>query len=67
MIWRLKEIRESRGLSKTELSKMAGISRPIIIKMENDEVGSATAKTIMALAIALHVEPGDLFYPLWHQ
>jgi transcriptional regulator with XRE-family HTH domain len=67
MIWRLKELRVERGISQEELSEMSGISRPVISKMENDEVGSATAQTILALSNALQVEPGDLFCPRCHQ
>lgn len=67
MVFRLKEIRQQRGITQTKLSELSGISRQVIIKMEKDTEGKSTAHTLIELARVLQVEPGDLFYPLWHQ
>ena len=67
MVFRLKEIREKQGISQVKLAQMSGVSRPVIINMEKD--GGATVKTdtILDLARALQIDPGDLFYPLCNQ
>lgn len=64
MIFRLKELREERGISKVKLSEMSGVCRPVIIKIENQDGASVTTDTIISLARALNVDPGDLFCPL---
>ena len=64
MIFRLKEVREAKGFSKKRLSELSGICRPVIIKMETGDSASVTTDTVIALARALQVEPGDLFCPL---
>lgn len=67
MVFRLKELRKERGVSQVKLSELSGICRPVIIKMELNDDASVTTDTVIALARALQVEPGDLFCTLCHQ
>lgn len=59
---KLKQMRETRGLSQEELSEKSGISRTIISKLENDNDVSTTTKTLLALATALNCQITDIFY-----
>ena len=59
---KLKQMRESRGMSQEELSEKSGISRTIISKLENDNDVSTTTKTLLALATALNCQITDIFY-----
>jgi transcriptional regulator with XRE-family HTH domain len=57
---KVKQLRQNRGLTLEQLSKISGISRSSISELENN-ISSPTAKTVSALAKALGVEEGDLF------
>ena len=67
MIFRLKEQREAKGISKKKLSEMSGVSRPVIIRMESGTPVCVTTDTLDALALALRIEPVDLICPNCHQ
>lgn len=54
-----RELRESKGLSRHELSTRAGVSHSTIVKIELEET-TPTAFTIYKLAKALGVEELDL-------
>jgi transcriptional regulator with XRE-family HTH domain len=58
---KLKEIREKKHISISKLSRLSGISRQTITRLENDEVDSANSKTLKALADALGVKISDFF------
>lgn len=58
---KLKEIRESKGLSISELAKKSKISRQTIYRLENEEDNSANSKTLKALADVLGVKVTDFF------
>jgi transcriptional regulator with XRE-family HTH domain len=61
---KVRELREERRMSQTELAERAGISRVTVNRVENGHlVPSAT--TVVQLAGALDVDPGELFaFPL---
>lgn len=63
MKFRIKEIRESKGMTQTELSEKAGITRATIWKLETGEEEVTTSKTLASLANALDVTIGELFLP----
>lgn len=67
MVFRLKEIRQQRGITQTKLSELSGISRPVIIRMESGSPVCVTTDTLDALANALQIEPVDLICPNCHQ
>lgn len=60
--YRIQEIRESKGMSKTELSKRSGVTRATIWNLETHEDAVTTSTTLEAIANALGVKPGDLIF-----
>lgn len=63
MNYRIKEFRERRGLSQAALSRISGVSRPTIIKLENSDEVTINSKTLEKLAQALDVSIKSLFLP----
>lgn len=63
MNYRIKELREKRGLSQAALSRMSGVSRPTIIRLENQDEVVINSKTLEKLADALNVSIKSLFLP----
>jgi transcriptional regulator with XRE-family HTH domain len=61
---RLKELRERRGLTQTELAKLSGVSRATIARYEAGEQHRPHSKTVRKLARALKARPEELFGPL---
>lgn len=60
--YRIQEIRESKGMSKTELSKRSGVTRATIWNLETHEDAVTTSTTLEAIANALGVKPGELIF-----
>ena len=58
---KLKEIRESKGISASELSRKSNVTRQTIHRLESESVDSANSKTLLSLAKALGVEVADFF------
>jgi transcriptional regulator with XRE-family HTH domain len=52
---RLKEIRESRGLTQVELAKRSGVGRPSISNIENHKTSAVDFAVLEKLADALDV------------
>lgn len=61
MEFRIREIREGKGMTQTELSEKAGITRATIWKLETGEEEVTTSKTLEKIANALGVTIGELF------
>lgn len=61
MRYRIKEIRESKGISQEALSAKSGVSRATIWALECDENKVTTTKTLLNLADALDVQMDALF------
>lgn len=59
----LRPIRDQRGLSREELSRMAGTSYNYIVDLEKGRVKSVGYAYVKRLAEALQVGPDDLFLP----
>ena len=53
MGYRLKEIREEKGMTQEELEKKSGVSRQTISAIENRDDYQVKAGTLLALANAL--------------
>lgn len=64
MVYKIKEIREKRGLTQEELSVKSGVSRATIWALERNEGKVTTTKTLFNLANALNVSVDDLFLNL---
>ena len=58
---KLREIREGKQLTITELARKSGITRQTISRLENEQDDSANSKTLKALADALGVRVTDFF------
>ncbi len=56
---RLRELRQSRGLSQRDLAELARVSSGTVYRLENGLRG-AYPGTIRKLAVALDVTPADL-------
>ena len=61
MKFRIKEIRESQGMTQTELSEKSGITRTTIWKLETGAEEVTTSRTLASIARALNVPIGELF------
>ena len=63
MGFRIREIRESKGMSQTELSLKSGVTRATIWRLESGEdTVTTTTKTLFSIAEALGVTVNDLFF-----
>jgi len=58
--FRLKELREERGLTQAALAEMVGVRQATISDVENGTTRRETLDLIDKLCNALGVEPGDL-------
>jgi transcriptional regulator with XRE-family HTH domain len=61
MEYRIKKIRESIGMSQSELSRRAGVSRGIICSLEANPKTVTTTKTLKKIADALGTKMELLF------
>src|SRR5262245_34734707 len=62
--YRLRTLRETAGLSQQEVADKADLSLSLITKMEQARKADPRASTILALAAALGVRPGQLIEDL---
>ncbi len=62
MIYKIKEIRESLGMSQEELSKKSSVNRTTISGLESGTIANTTASTISKIAEALGVQVSDIFF-----
>lgn len=64
MGYRIREIRESKGMTQAELCEKTGLSRATIWKLETGENEVTTSSTLVKIATALEVSIGELFLPV---
>jgi transcriptional regulator with XRE-family HTH domain len=57
---RIKELREASGLSQQEVAVRADLSLSLVAKLEQGKKADPRASTLLALARALSVPPGEL-------
>jgi transcriptional regulator with XRE-family HTH domain len=57
---RLRQLRESQGLSREDLAQMAGIKSGIIYKLEKEKNSNPKLKTLASIAKVLGVPVADL-------
>ena len=62
MGYRLKEIREEKGITQEQLEEKSGVSRQTISAIENNENYQAKVGTLVALANALETTVDNLFF-----
>ncbi len=58
--YKLYELRRKKKMTIRELAKLSGVSKSAINKIENN-IGNPTVFIVCQLAVALDVEPSDLF------
>lgn len=58
---KIEELRRKAGLTQAELARKSGVSRPVISKIEDGEIGSVMGRAFIKLAEALGVSVGELF------
>lgn len=61
MEFKLKDVREAKGVSQLNLSKLSGISRQTIVEIEDGTRKSVSTNTLAKLAQALDCNVVDLF------
>ena len=61
MKYRIREIREEKGITQEELSRKSGVSRATLWALECGENKITTTKTLLNIADALGVEMTALF------
>jgi transcriptional regulator with XRE-family HTH domain len=57
----IKTVRHRRGLSQWELSRLSGLTRSHLSRLELDDFENPSAETFLSLARALKVHPNDLY------
>lgn len=60
-MYKIKEIREKKRISQTELSELSGVSRATINRIEHEEDVVVNTKTLQKIADALNVSVKYLF------
>lgn len=58
---RLREIRESKNMTITQLAEKSGITRQTVYRLEAETVDTANSQTLKRLADALGVQISDFF------
>ena len=59
--YKIKEYRERKNLSQTELARISGVSRSIIVGLETGTYTTTTTDTLLKIAKALDVKVQDIF------
>ena len=62
MGYKIKEVREAKGMTQEELSEKSGVSRGTISALENGSTRSTSTKTLVNLAKALGTTVENIFF-----
>lgn len=57
----LERLRRDAGMTQEALSEKSGVSRPIIVRIENGGIDGVMVRTLMRLADALSCKVSELF------
>ena len=63
MGYKIKDIRESLGMTQEQLAEKSGVSRTIISGLENGTARATTTKTLLKIASALDTTVDRIFLP----
>ena len=63
MTIKIREYRREMGITQTELSKRANVSRDTISALENGTLTVTTTETLIKIAKALGKQVSDIFLP----
>ena len=58
--FRLAELLSHHGMSQSELSRLSGVSYPVVNKMCGNKAATVALSTLDRIATVLHVAPGEL-------
>ena len=61
MGYKIRQIRENKGMSQTELAEKSGVSRATIWKLETDDTAITMTSTLQKIANALGVSLDEIF------
>lgn len=61
MTYKIKELRQKKGLTQEELAFESGVNRTTIVQLENGEEVNVTARTLKKLANCLEVDIKEIF------
>ena len=62
MGYKIKEIREAKGMSQQQLAERSGVARSIINGRETGRTQTTTTKTIQKIARALDKKVDEIFF-----
>lgn len=62
MGYKIREVRESKGMSQEELAERANISRTVIWNLETNPSAETTTKTLKKIAEALGTTVSAIFF-----
>ena len=62
MGYRIKEVREAKGMTQEALAAQSGVSRGTIVALESGEAKTTTTKTLCKIAGALGTTIDDIFF-----
>ena len=62
IVFVIKQLREKKGLSRYKLAKLAGISKPYLILLEDNKRMNPTLHVLESIANVLNVNVKKLFY-----
>lgn len=61
MRYKIKSLREGKGMTQKDLAEKSGVSRSIISKLENGEEITTRTSTLSKIANVLGEKVGDIF------
>lgn len=62
MGYRIKQVREAKGITQEKLAELSGVSRGTIVALESGEAKITTTKTLVKLANALNTTVEEIFF-----
>ncbi|MEG2304834.1 MAG: helix-turn-helix transcriptional regulator [Lachnospiraceae bacterium] len=62
MGYKIKDIREKKGMTQDELSKKSGVSRSLINGLETGRTKTTTTNTLKKIASALEKNVSEIFF-----
>lgn len=62
VVFKIRELREAKGITQEALSELSGVSRATIWALESGQDKVTTTKTLIKIAEALGVRLDDLYF-----
>lgn len=60
--YRIKELREEKGMSQQQLAELSNVSRSLIAGLESQAIKETSTATLKKLATALEVPVNQIFF-----